>query len=174
MRGAAAEETRMHRSPTFAAHALILLVALAPVAAEEPSLSPAERAARVEEVRRTELAFAATVRENRPDDFAVLLDDEAVFVGGASVTRGRDAVVAAWAGFFGESRPEFSWHPEVVELSADGTLGLSRGPWTLRIAAADGSTVERTGIFNSVWRRQPDGSWRIVFDAGCDCPPAGG
>lgn len=151
--------------------ALFLLAALGASAlhAEAP-LSADDFAARREEVRRTELAFAAAVMENRPADFAALLDDEAVFVGGAGVTRGRDAIVAAWAGFFTEGRPYFEWHPEIVELSADGDLGLTRGPWTLRATAPDGTVREQSGLFNSVWRRQGDGSWRIVFDAGCACP----
>jgi ketosteroid isomerase-like protein len=71
--------------------------------------------------------------------------------------------------------PEFHWRPELVELSADGTLGLTRGPWTLRVRRPDGTDVVETGIFNSVWRRQADGSWRVLFDAGCPscpvCPP---
>jgi ketosteroid isomerase-like protein len=24
------------------------------------------------------------------------------------------------------------------------------------------------GTFNSVWRRESDGSWKVVFDKGCD------
>lgn len=27
--------------------------------------------------------------------------------------------------------------------------------------------VNSEGLFNSVWKRQPDGTWLIVFDAGC-------
>lgn len=141
-----------------------------------PSLALAEgsfdRAARTEELRKVELAFAASVMENRPEVFAAFLDDEAVFVGGTDVRRGRATIVEAWKGFFAAGRPEFEWHPEVVELSADGQLGLTRGPWTIRSREKDGRAVEQSGTFNSVWRRQADGSWRIVFDAGCapcDC-----
>lgn len=29
----------------------------------------------------------------------------------------------------------------------------------------------RTGTFMSVWRKESDGKWRIVFDSGCPpCP----
>lgn len=134
-----------------------------------------DRAARIEEVRRAELAFAASVMDNRPERFAALIADDAVFVSGGGVTRGREAIVEAWKGYFGEGRPWFEWHPEVVELSGDGSLGLTRGPWTMRTKDAQGAPVELQGLFSSVWRRQGDGSWRILFDTGCaPCPACGG
>jgi ketosteroid isomerase-like protein len=62
-----------------------------------------------------------------------MIDETAVFLGArGEVARGRAEVVAAWQGLLGADAPEFVWHPEIVELSGDGTLGLSRGPWTLR------------------------------------------
>ncbi len=147
----------------------LVLAATAAAAADAP-----DRAARSAEVRAAEIAFAAAVMENRPEVFAAFLDEEAVFAGGDGVTRGKAAIIEAWKGFFGERRPSFEWHPEVVELSGDGTLGLTRGPWTIRFKDQEGREVERTGLFNSVWRRQADGSWRIVFDAGCSpCPACG-
>jgi hypothetical protein len=27
---------------------------------------------------------------------------------------------------------------------------------------------ERVGTFNSIWRRDGDGKWKVVFDKGCD------
>lgn len=130
-----------------------------------------DRAVRIDEVRRAELAFAATVVEDRPRVFAAMLDDAAVFVSGSEVTRGKEAIVAAWQGFFGPDRPLMTWRPEIVEISADGELGFTRGPWQLRGVGEDGQPFERSGTFNSVWRRQEDGGWRIVFDAGCAACP---
>ena len=134
----------------------------------------AERAARIEQVRAVEMAFAKAVMDDKPDAFAALLDEGAVFVSGKNVTRGKAAIVAGWKDFFGPARPYFEWHPEVVELSADGNLGLSRGPWVIRTKDKDGKEIEIKGLYNSVWQRQADGSWRIIFDAGCSpCPACG-
>lgn len=155
-----------------AAAALLGLAMAAGAAGGSEAPGDAERARRIDEVRTAELAFAATVRDDRPEAFAAMLDDDAVFAGDGGALRGRAAIVEAWAGFFAEDRPEFAWHPELVELSGDGELGFTRGPWTLRGTRPDGTAVERSGLFNSVWRRQPDGSWRIVFDAGCSPCPA--
>jgi ketosteroid isomerase-like protein len=141
--------------------------------ATEP-LPAFDRAARIEEVRRAELAFADSVMANRPERFVALLDDGAVFVGG-EVSRGKAEIVAAWRDYFGPDRPYFEWHPEVVELSADGELGLSRGPWTIRGKGKGGAEFEQKGTYNSIWRRQADSTWRVIFDAGCPpCPRCGG
>jgi uncharacterized protein (TIGR02246 family) len=132
-----------------------------------PAEEPFDRAARTEELRRTELAFAATVREDKPDAFATLIAEDAVFLGSTRVLKGRAAIAEAWQGYFGQGRPDFEWHPETVELSGDGELGVTRGPWVIRSRDKDGKAVEESGTFNSTWRRQADGSWRILFDAGC-------
>jgi ketosteroid isomerase-like protein len=136
--------------------------------------SAADRTARVEQVRAAEITFAKAVMDGKPEVFAGLLDEGAVFVSGKSVTRGKAAVVEAWKGYFLPERPYFEWHPEIVELSADGNLGLSRGPWVIRTKDKEGKDVEIRGIYNSVWQRQQDGSWKILFDAGCSpCPTCG-
>jgi ketosteroid isomerase-like protein len=41
-----------------------------------------------------------------------------------------------------------------------GNLAFSSGP----VLDPDGRQV---GTFNSVWRREPDGRWLVVFDKGC-------
>lgn len=161
-----------------AGSALALLLALAPAAprtasAAEPETAAAEasREARIEQVRQSEIAFAATVAARDKMRFASMIAEDAVFVGSTGAIRGRDAILAAWAPFFEPTAPEFEWHPEIVELTEDGALGLTRGPWTIRGKDAEGRPVEQKGVFNSVWRRQPGGDWRVTFDAGCSpCP----
>jgi ketosteroid isomerase-like protein len=142
----------------------LLAASSAPTAAES-------REKAIEAVRQAELAFAATVAANDAEKFAAMIDADAVFVG-AEVTRGRAAIVENWRVFFGADRPEFTWRPEIVELSGDGSLGMTRGPWTMKGKSPEGRPFERSGIFNSIWRKQSDGSWKVVFDMGCPGCPA--
>jgi ketosteroid isomerase-like protein len=120
-----------------------------------------------DDLRAAEFAFAASVAEGDQDRFASFIDDEAVFVG-ASVLRGKKAIVEAWSIFFTEGGPQLAWQPEIVEVRPDG-LGLSRGPYTLTATSDDGTPTTSAGQFMSIWRRQPDGGWKILFDSGC--PP---
>lgn len=117
-----------------------------------------------EQVRQAELAFAKTMVDRDHAAFATFVSEEAVFFGRSGAQRGKAAVVAAWKGLYEGPQPPFSWTPDTVEVLDSGTLALSSGP------VVDPSGV-RTGTFQSIWRREPDGSWRVIFDRGADyCP----
>jgi len=118
---------------------------------------PGENAAAVVEAR--EIAFAKTMADRDFDAFQTFVSPEAVFFRRNEPLRGREAVAEAWAPFFeGETAP-FSWHPDVVEVLDSGRLALSSGP----VLDPSGEPV---GRFNSVWRLEDDGRWRVVFDKG--------
>jgi ketosteroid isomerase-like protein len=90
-----------------------------------------------------------------------------VFFDRQGVLRGRQAVLSRWRSFFVDAAAPFSWSPEVVEVLESGTPALSTGP--VRDPAG-----RQIGTFNSVWRRDADGKWRVIFDKGCpvcDCAP---
>lgn len=110
-------------------------------------------------VRAREVAFAATMARRDLAAFLTFVSTEAVFFDGNQPIRGREAVGEAWAPFFEGADPPFSWEPDMVEVLASGSLALSSGP------VRDGSGLE-VGRFNSVWRREADGEWRVVFDKG--------
>jgi ketosteroid isomerase-like protein len=57
-----------------------------------------------------------------------------------------------------------NWTPDFIEVSADGTLGYTYGKYVWKIKQANGTIKELLGIFHTVWKRQPDGSWKYVWD----------
>ena len=148
------------RAPILALSCLLLAL---PVAADEAADS----------LRAAEIAFAASVADQDAAAFAGFIDEDAVFVG-ATVLKGREAITQAWSVFFAEDGPDLTWQPQIVEVRPDG-LGLSRGPYTLTTTGTDGTQNSSSGSFTSIWRRQEDGGWKILFDAGCPpCAAAAG
>ena len=79
----------------------------------------------------------------------------------AAVTAAPDpaAVALAWKPYFDGPAAPFSWLPDRVEVLADGTLALSTGP----VSDPTGKAIAR---FNSIWRLEAPGTWRVVFDKG--------
>jgi len=107
-----------------------------------------------------ESSFAHTMAARDHGAFASFIAPDAIFFGRQGALRGKTAVVEAWAPFFAGPDAPFSWRPEVVEVLESGMLALTSGP-------VRDPTGKQTGTFNSVWRREPDGRWRVVFDKGC-------
>ena len=141
---------------------LLLTLALATTASARESL-----ATLTDQVRATETAFAKTLADRDLAAFERFLAPDAVFIDDP-VARGPAAIVAAWRGYFASDQAPFSWLPEVVEVLESGHLALTSGP----VYSPGGA---RIGTFNSVWRRERGGAWRIVLDHGCPacrCPPA--
>jgi ketosteroid isomerase-like protein len=120
------------------------------------------------QVREAETAFAKTMADRDLRSFESYISEEALFFGGKGLLRGKGEVVRGWSRFFEGLEAPFSWEPEQVAVLDSGTLALSTGP----VRDPKG---KRIGTFNSIWRREADGRWKIIFDKGCppcDCPPA--
>jgi len=116
-------------------------------------------AAAAAEVEAREIAFAKTMADRDLDAFLSFVSPEAVFFSGNEPLRGRDEIARAWAPYFEGALAPFSWHPDVVEVLESGNLALSSGP-------VRGPSGEEVGRFNSIWRKEADGRWRVVFDKG--------
>jgi ketosteroid isomerase-like protein len=120
-----------------------------------PTLSSLER-----EVWDTETAFAKTMAARDHAAFVSFLSPETIFQGGAGPLRGRESVAAAWKRFYEGPRAPFSWAPDRAVVLDSGTLASTSGP-------VFDPSGKRTGTFNSVWRKDADGKWRVIFDSGC-------
>jgi ketosteroid isomerase-like protein len=68
-----------------------------------------------------------------------------------------------------EKRPVLSWQPAVAEVSRGGDLGYTTGPWQFKSDIHDAKPVA-FGNFITVWKRQPDGSWKFAVDLGISNP----
>jgi ketosteroid isomerase-like protein len=117
-----------------------------------------------QQVFAAERAFARSMADRDAAAFARHVADEAVFFGGAGTLRGKSQVVAGWATFFEGATAPFSWEPDQVEVLPSGNLALSTG----LVRDPQGKVIAR---FNSIWRLEAPGQWRVVFDKGSPPDP---
>jgi ketosteroid isomerase-like protein len=123
------------------------------------------------EVRAAEIAFAGAFADRDQARFFSHVAEDATFLGPKETLSGKPQVIQTWSGYFRPAKAPFSWRPERVAVNAAGDLGLSAGP------VFDGAG-KQVGNFSSVWRKQSDGAWKLVFDGPgapvCSPPEAAG
>jgi ketosteroid isomerase-like protein len=147
--------------------ALVALLALASslARAQVSELESAKRAIRI-----ADLELAKAVADRSLQTFVSLLDEDAIFFG-KGVARGKNAVSKAWLPFFTDRTLFLKWYPTQVEISSSGDLGYSIGEYERIGKDASGSPATVNGNYVSIWRKQPDGRWKIVLDIGTPGTP---
>lgn len=109
----------------------------------------------------TEEAFIKMAKEkNTRDAFLFFLHDDAVTVGPYGLVTGKEQlkkqpVNDSW----------LSWNVMYCDISSGGDLGYNVGPWKFFAHRADSLPVA-WGHFHSIWRKQPDGTWKNMLDFG--------
>ena len=144
----------------FLAIGCVALVAGCAATAQRASLDELRK-----QVADTERAFARTMAERNFNAFTSFLADDAVFYAGQKPIRGKQAVAEDWKKFYEKREAPFSWEPTQVEVLESGTLAHSSGP----VRDPSGKVF---ATFNSIWRLEAPGVWRVVFDKGNEvCKP---
>jgi uncharacterized protein (TIGR02246 family) len=134
-----------------------------------PTFTEADRAA-IEAVTQEALAINAT-RDHEAYVNHYYAPDVVIMPPNGEVIRGREAALA-----FNEEFPPYEdLQFSHVEVDGDGDLAYVYGVYTMVMAAAEGEDpAEDRGKYLEIWKRQPDGSWKVALDIfNSDLPPPG-
>ena len=118
-------------------------------------------------------AFCAATQERRLEAWI-----EAFDVNGSQSSddfrpiTGHEAIRVHMGSFFADPANALWWEPDHVIVSEAGNLGSTSGRFRAERRGADGTVeVVARGRYFDIWRRLPDGTWRIVLDLGeADAP----
>jgi ketosteroid isomerase-like protein len=75
--------------------------------------------------------------------------------------QGRDTFLDACESFV---EMDLAFSPDVAEVSDAGDFGVTIGTFHLTVEGPDGGPLQRTGKYQTTWRRQDDGRWMVVAD----------
>jgi ketosteroid isomerase-like protein len=145
-----------------------VLAAALPIGAAAQTSVP--RAA-ADEIIKSDAAFAKSVADKDRETFLTFIADATTFNGGTrNEIHGRGAVMKEWADFFLPDGPTLTWTPIKGEVIGAGDVGYTTGRSVFRQKGPDGKITERRGEYLTAWRKQADGSWKVVFDTGSTLP----
>lgn len=114
-----------------------------------------------------EFAKTATVKGWRDAFLDFFADDAVAFA--PEVILAKDRLKKQPSVPFSEA--ELLWEPRTGDVAASGELGWLTGPST-SIDHTKPEAKPRYGCYLSVWRKQPDGRWRVFIDVGVGGPEA--
>lgn len=118
------------------------------------------------EIIATEKAFAQMAKEKSISEaFIHYAANDAVIMRGNAVIVGREQIIEHFnPGQPSSDKLSLDWAPDFVDVSASGDLGYTYGKYVYSKTDTLGNTTESEGIFHTVWKRQPNGQWRFVWD----------
>ncbi len=130
--------------------------------------APAPVSPALTSVVEAERSFARmSVDKGRRQAFLAFFSDDALFFSPGPVTA-RERIVK-WPA---NDSFTLDWEPRYGDASAAGDLGYTTGPF-FRISRTEAGKVLATGWYFTLWKKQPDGSWKVAVDAGVQGPPGG-
>ncbi|MBI3670926.1 MAG: DUF4440 domain-containing protein [Acidobacteria bacterium] len=152
---------------------LLFAVTLLAVLGAAVTLRPAGALADIDALMKTDQAFSEATATRGLEGFrSFLAEDVATLRPDKPIITGQDAVAEVWRSLLASPTLAIRWQPLRAAISSGGDLGYTIGSFEITRSDEQGKRVAGTGKYVTIWRKQPDGSWRVVFDSGVpDTPP---
>jgi ketosteroid isomerase-like protein len=137
-------------------------------ARDDPSAQPATRGA--DTLRQLEDDFMTAAAEHGAEGYmSYYADDAAELPNGAPALEGKASIIKTM-GFLNDKNNHLTWTPLFADMAASGDMGYTYGNYEFRAAGKDGKPVVEHGKYTSIWKKQKDGSWKVVLDMGNSTP----
>ena len=85
--------------------------------------------------------------------------DATAYAPGMPAVSGTEAIGRTWAGMISAPGFALSWTPTKADVSSSGDLGSTAGTYEMSMGGATDK-----GKYVSVWKKQPDGAWKVSDD----------
>jgi uncharacterized protein (TIGR02246 family) len=144
----------------------LVLMGLALACQQAPPPSPPDtRAADERAVREADAAWSkAAAAKDIEAYLSFLAEDASVFPPNAPLLAGKEANRKAVSEEMTNPGYAVSWQANKVEASRSGDLAYSIGTYQGTMNDAKGKPVTDRGKYVTVWKKQPDGQWKVVAD----------
>ncbi len=105
-----------------------------------------------------------------PDAFAKYAEEAVIVIHrGAAPLFGHESLVKSFDGFPPNAR--LIWEPFHADISSSGDMGYTVGHYTMTSVDSTAESKATEGNYVTIWKIQPDDSWKFVFDTGNEGPP---
>ncbi len=139
-------------------------VALLMVVAGCNQQAPDNRVADESTIRNLDAQWSKTAGAHDLDGVVSYYSDDAVVLPpNAPAATDKQSIRTLWAGLAAPN-VSISWQASKVEVAKSGDLAYSIGTYTDSVKDPQGKLISDKGKFVEVWKKQPDGGWKVVVD----------
>lgn len=155
----------MRRRACFWLTIVTAVFALGASAAEKPASAPPE----AEALMQADRDFAKATAERRLQGWLEYFAEDGVSLANQPAV-GREAIRAAFKPLFDNPSFRLEWAPVKAGILPSGTVGYTEGRATSYRTGPKGEKLVQHSSYVTVWKKQADGSWKVVFDTGAPDP----
>ena len=114
-------------------------------------------------LRQADIAWAEAAKTTE-GHLEYFLEDAMVLGPNEPVMMGKKNIQEMLAGL--HSTPGFMlhWQPISVEVASSGDLGYTVGSYSFAMTDSAGNPINDNGKYLTIWKKQPDGSWKVAAD----------
>ena len=115
--------------------------------------------------------FAKTGAAKNIDSFMGFIAEDVRFYSEGVMRTGKLVFREGWAKGFADPNWTITWAPLYAEAAQSADIGYTTGSFEIHDKTSDGTPVVRKGSYVTIWRKQPDGGWKVALDIGSFVPP---
>jgi ketosteroid isomerase-like protein len=128
-------------------------------------MSPERRSRLEAELIQADMDFLASVKEHRIGGWISAFSADGMMVTAGGTAIGEEGIRRVMQPLFQDSTYQITWDPSFARVAASGNMGYTVGHAESQ-RMVDGETRVVRGSYLTVWRRQPDGKWKVEADIG--------
>ncbi|MBZ5598829.1 MAG: DUF4440 domain-containing protein [Acidobacteriia bacterium] len=123
-----------------------------------------------DELVQLEAEFMKAAAEKGAEGYMSYYAEDAVELpNGTDMLRGKESI-AKTMGFLDQKDNRLTWKPVHADMASSGDLGYTYGTYEFRSKDKDGKPTVSYGKYATIWKKQKDGSWKVVMDMGNSSP----
>jgi uncharacterized protein (TIGR02246 family) len=144
---------------------VVVLLCLVSGLGQGSAMAADARAAAENAIREAEAAWSKIAGAKDVERFLSYYAEEAsVLAPNSPIATGKEAIRGALAPLFDNPGFSLSWKVTKVEISRGADLGYSIGTYEMGLKDVEGTQQTDRGKYATVWKKQSDGSWKVVVD----------
>jgi uncharacterized protein (TIGR02246 family) len=145
--------------------AALFAVSFLSACSKEPAAPPDTRQADEATIRAASSDWSkASQAKDVEKAVAVYAPDAMQFPDNGPLVKGKDNIRAGWQKMLAMPGPGLSFATIGVEVARSGDLAYEYGTYDFATQNKQGKVADEKGKYLTVWKKQPDGAWKVVAD----------